>query len=250
VQVAGRGGTPKQDLEQEANMRSVVAPTPILLVILAAPGCDRSELSTISTAPEPSYASALAAKELDVTTCAFGQPFTLSSINAYFPIGVGSQWELEGEEKGALIELRIRVLDETEVVGGVTTRVVEEVEWEDGELLEVSRNFVAETEDGTVCYFGEEVDIFEDGGISHAGQWRADAPGNFPGILMPADPVPGLRFTMEGAPTVAEDVGRIVGAGPTRTPAGLFTEVIRIRESRSSRWERRPPKSHRSTGAD
>jgi hypothetical protein len=200
-----------------------------LVASLVAAACDQAEPPTAAVPPAPSEHTL--PRELDVALCAFGQTFTLASVNDYFPLGVGSEWNLEGEEGGALIELRIRVLNETEVVGGVTTRVIEEVEWEDGELLEVSRNFVAATEDGTLCYFGEDVDIFEDGGVSHEGAWRADQPGNFPGILMPVDPRPGVRFTMEGAPGVAEDQGRVVGAGPTVTPVGRFTEVIRIRES-------------------
>jgi hypothetical protein len=193
--------------------------------------CDQG--GPTSPLPEPTGPSGaiLAMQELDVSACAFGQAFSLESNNDWFPITVGSQWFLEGEEDGERIELRITVLGETETVGGVTTRVIEEVEWVDGELLEESRNFVASTEDGTVCYFGEDVNIYEDGGVSHGGAWRADQGDNFPGILMPADPHPGLRFVMEGAPGEAEDEGRVVGAGPTRVPVDVFTDVIRIRES-------------------
>jgi hypothetical protein len=119
------------------------------------------------------------------------------------------------------------VLDEVEIVGGVTTRVVEEREWEDGELLEVSRNYITAAEDGSICYFGEAVDVFENGTITHPGEWRADEPGFFPGILMPADPRPGMKFLMEGAPGIAEDHGMIVGSGP----AAGFRDTIRVRES-------------------
>ncbi|UCF20937.1 MAG: hypothetical protein JSU87_05940, partial [Gemmatimonadota bacterium] len=113
---------------------------------------------------------------------------------------------------------------ETELVAGVTTRVVEEREWVDGELIEVSRNYFAEASDGTVCYFGEEVD-------PPAGSWRADEPGNAPGIIMPADPRPGVRYQNEVAPGIAEDEARIVGIGQTvEVPAGTFSEAIRVRE--------------------
>lgn len=157
--------------------------------------------------------------------------FTLQSLNAYFPLTVGNQWFLRGEEDGAPIELRVSVLADTEQVGGITTRVVEEREWESGELIEVSRNFFAVTSEGTVCYFGEDVDIYENGVVvSHEGAWRADAPGNSPGIFMPADPRPGMKFTIEGAPGVAEDEGQIVGVGQVEVPAGTFSETIRVRE--------------------
>jgi hypothetical protein len=99
------------------------------------------------------------------------------------------------------------------------------------ELIEVSRNFFAQTQDGTVCYFGETVDIYEDGEIvSHEGAWRADAAGNAPGILMPAAPSSGMSFQQEVAPGVAEDEAQIVGTGTVTVPAGTFTDTIRVRE--------------------
>lgn len=73
-------------------------------------------------------------------------------------------------------------------------------------VIETSINYYAQTQDGTVCYFGEDVDIFlPDGGVSHEGAWRADDPGNAPGIFMPADPQVGMTFQQEVAPGTAED---------------------------------------------
>ncbi|MGH7564433.1 MAG: hypothetical protein ACREK5_08420, partial [Gemmatimonadota bacterium] len=119
-----------------------------------------------------------------------------------------------------------------ELVAGVDTRVVEERETEDGELIEVSRNFFAQAADGTLCYFGENVDFFEDGEVvSHEGAWRADGAGNRPGIIMPADPQPGMRFRMESAPGIAEDEGEVLEVGVAEeVPAGRFVETVRIRE--------------------
>ena len=53
--------------------------------------------------------------------------------------------------------------------------MVEERETEDGELVEVSRNFFAICEEtNSVFYFGEEVDDDEDGEIvGHEGAWLA-----------------------------------------------------------------------------
>lgn len=157
--------------------------------------------------------------------------FTLESRNAYFPLQVGRQWVLEGEEGGVRVQLQIEVLRRTEVVAGVTTRIIEERESHGGELVEDSRNFFAGASDGTVCYFGEDVDLYEGGRIvSHEGSWRADDPGNRPGIIMPAAPRAGVKFQMEGAPGVAQDEGTIVGTGKVVVPAGTFTETIRVRE--------------------
>lgn len=195
-------------------------------------GCDRPQpLSPEGAIPVSTPALSEAAKKLDPALCALDRGgFTLNSTNPYYPLGVGSQWFLEGEEDDEFIEVLITVLDETEEVGGVITRVVEEREWVDGELLEISRNFFAVASDGTVCYFGEDVDIFEDGEVSHEGAWRADEPGNAPGIIMPADPHPGMKYPNEIAPGIAEDEAKVVGVGPIEVPAGRFTETIRIEE--------------------
>jgi hypothetical protein len=153
----------------------------------------------------------------------------------------------QGTEQGRTIGLRITVLNETEAFYSgrrtVTTRVVEELEWEDANenglvddgtenLIEISRNFYAQTQDGTVCYFGEDVDIYEAGVVvSHEGAWRADDRGNAPGIFMPADPQPGMTYQQESAPGIAEDQATVVRRGRTVTvPAGTFENTITVRD--------------------
>lgn len=190
-----------------------------LAVATAATGCKKSDPIPIN--------------DLDIAVCApSAGPFTLAIDNEFFPLPLGHFLLLEGEEDGAELQVLITVLDETETVAGVVTRVVEERETEDGELVEVSRNFFAQAPDGTVCYFGEDVDIYEDGAIvSHDGAWRADGVTNLPGIMMPADPKLGDRFMQEFAPGVAEDRGWIVGVGErTKVPAGTFTDTLSITE--------------------
>jgi hypothetical protein len=157
---------------------------------------------------------------LDLALCSPDREFSLESTNPYFPMDVGRRWVLEGGDE----RVQITVLDETEVVAGVTTRVVEEREWEDGEEKEVSRNYFAQASDGTVCYFGEEVE-------PEMGEWRADQPGSRPGIIMPADPRPGMKFQMEVDPESAADEGLIIALGrTTKVPAGTFTDTVVLQE--------------------
>jgi hypothetical protein len=189
-----------------------------------AAGCESSTL-------EPEV---LVTKIADLAVCSpTAGGFSTTSTNPWFPMQVGYIWSYEGEEDGELVELRITVLDQIEVVGGVNTRVVEEREWIDGELIEVSLNYFAQGSDGSICYFGEAVDIFdpETGElVSHEGAWRADEGENAPGIIMPGDPVPGLKFDMEVAPGIAEDEGTVVGSGPLKVGNVTYAETIRIRE--------------------
>jgi len=60
-----------------------------------------------------------------------GGPFSLDGANEFFPLVVGNESVLEGadvDDEGEEVEIRIEstVLDETEMVAGVETRVVED----------------------------------------------------------------------------------------------------------------------------
>jgi hypothetical protein len=187
-----------------------------------------------------------AGQQLDPALCSPTQnTFNLTIDNPYFPLPVGQQWVYQGREQGETLGLRITVLNQTEEFRfgrtRVTTRVVEEVEWVDANangvidpdesLIERSLNYFAQTQDGTVCYFGEIVDIYENGVVvSHEGSWRADARGNAPGIFMPANPQPGMSFAQESAPSVAEDQATILRFVTAKTPAGTFTNALRVRD--------------------
>jgi hypothetical protein len=208
-------------------MRQSILTAALVTSVLLAAACDQ----TTAPGDRASFASA---RVLDLEVCdpAAGG-FTAGSTNPWFPLPSNQVWEYEGEEEGVPLELTITVLSLTEVVAGVTTRVVHEHEVEDGEVVEDSWNYFAQAADGTVCYFGEAVDIYhEDGSVTHEGAWRADdGPGFAPGIAMPADPRIGDRYQMELAPGIAEDEGRIVGTGSETVPVDTFSETLRVRES-------------------
>jgi hypothetical protein len=149
--------------------------------------------------------------------------------NLFFRLDPGLQLVLQGEEDGAALEVVVSVLDETETVNGLETRVVEERESEDGELVEVSRNFFAAcVQTGSVFYFGEEVDDYEDGQVvGHEGAWRVGEGENRPGLIMPAQPLLGARYYQEIAPGIAEDATETVAVGVTaEVPAGTFEGCI------------------------
>ncbi|HSU77129.1 MAG TPA: hypothetical protein VLI89_08655, partial [Burkholderiales bacterium] len=73
--------------------------------------------------------------QFDLKSCALQS----TGKNEYFILEPGHQLQLKSND--AL--LHITVLTETRVLDGVTTRVVEEREWKDGELHEVARNYFA-----------------------------------------------------------------------------------------------------------
>ena len=191
--------------------------------VLAVLACGLSPATAVPP-PEP----------LPLSLCAPNQTFDLQIDNPYYPLLPGQTSVFFGLDEGEPLGLRITVLKATETfydldpaIPDVVTRVVEEVEWadddEDGkvdrneDLIEVSRNYFAQTQDDTVCYFGEDVKIYEDGVFEGdtTGSWRADDPeaDNAPGIFMPGDPEAGMFFHTEAAPDVAEDTAEIIGFG-------------------------------------
>ena len=129
--------------------------------------------------------------------------------------------------------MEITVLKETKTVGGVITRVIEEREWESGELHEVSRNYFAICEaTNDVFYFGEDVDYYKNGAVvKHDGAWLASSNGNKAGLIMPGSPKLGMKYYQEIAPGVALDRAEIVNLdGICETPAGTFDRCLITKE--------------------
>lgn len=166
------------------------------------------------------------------------------SKNPYFILKPGRKLFYEGEdEEGAEISLRITVKKKTETItfesaGGeqvtVEARIVEEREWEDGELIEVSRNWFARCkETSDTYYFGEDVDIYEDGEIvSHDGAWRAGVDGAQPGIIMPGTYLLGAQYLQEVAPEVAMDRARHIEMNlSVSVQAGEFDDCVAVKET-------------------
>ncbi len=149
--------------------------------------------------------------------------------NQYFVMEPGFQLVLEGGDT----KLQITVLDETKTIDGVVTRIVEEKEWEDGKLYEISRNYFAmceETKD--IFYFGEDVDFYKGGKVvKHDGSWIAGTDGNRAGLIMAGTPKLKMMYYQEIAPGVAMDRAEIVSLDETcKTPAGTFSKCMKIKE--------------------
>jgi len=158
---------------------------------------------------------------------------TSTGRNKYFILEPGYQLILEGKEGEHTVQLIITVLDETKKIGSVETRVMEERETEDGELIEISRNFFAICKQTkSVFYFGEEVDKYKQGKVvAHEGAWIHGKNNARAGMMMPGEPLLGARYYQEVAPKVAMDRGEIVDVNATlKTPAGKFKGCLKVQE--------------------
>lgn len=147
-----------------------------------------------------------------------------ADCNAYLPLIVGRVWELDTAACAECEEFEavaVSILDEPPMlVGGQYVRVMEEREWVEDELAELSRNFVnqcANTQD--VYYWGEDVCIDPDDedameeppypghfdctteDLAYGpGAWRAGVDGAEPGVLFPGGAfLLGARYFQEVA---------------------------------------------------
>ena len=158
--------------------------------------------------------------------------FSLASKNRYYPLFPGSVVVLEGTEDGELVRVERRVLDDLQVVAGVTTHVLEAKEFKNGKLYEIARNFYVESDDGDVCYFGEDVAFYEnDKVVNNDGTWRAGVNGAKPGLIMPTNPTVDQAYYQENSPGVAQDMARVAAIDGTETLAGVtYRQTVLVKD--------------------
>jgi hypothetical protein len=101
-----------------------------------------------------------------------------------------------------------------------------------GELTEDTYDWYAQDKEGNVWYFGEDSTEYKNGkAVSTAGSWESGVGGALPGIVMPANPVPGPPYRQEYYVGEAEDWAQVDRLGMSITvPYGSFTGVLRTLE--------------------
>jgi len=164
--------------------------------------------------------------------------FQIRIDNPLFPLSSLRPKVFEGEERnpetGEAIKTRLEstAMPQTTVVAGVEVMVLQEKNYENGELVESTLDYFAQRKDSSVYYFGELVDGYDGGKIvGHKGQGLAGEGRNQPGVFTPARPTAGATFEQEQAPGVAEDRSKVVATDVTvTTPAGTFTGCIKTED--------------------
>jgi hypothetical protein len=139
--------------------------------------------------------------------------FRPTSDHPYFPLQPGQRWTYrEIDEEGTTLQVVVTVSSETkQVANGVEAAIVRDTVTEDGELIEDTMDWYAQDADGNVWYLGEDTAEFEDGELSsHEGSFEAGVDGALPGVIMPADPQPGMSYRQEYYAGEAEDNGAVL----------------------------------------
>ena len=159
--------------------------------------------------------------------------FSTTGRNQFFILEPGYQLTLEGKEDGQQTKLVITVLNETKKIGNVETRIMEEKESVNGNIVEISRNYFAFCQQtSSIFYFGEAVDNYKNGKVSnHEGAWIAEGK-NKAGLMMPGDILIGARFYQEIAPGIAMDRAEIISiTEKLKTAAGAFSNCLKSEET-------------------
>jgi len=179
--------------------------------------------------------------EFPIAACEFES----TGGNAFLRLQVNRQLYLSNKKcqecvkEDGLVELWITILPETRVITfpyagqmrTVRARVMEEYETEDGELEEVSRNFVADCNPmNDVYYFGE--DVFDGDGNPLPDGWLAGRDGAKPGILLPDRAyLLGSRYFQEFAPNARDRVEHTSMGFEVDVPAGTFKNCVEMTET-------------------
>jgi hypothetical protein len=158
--------------------------------------------------------------------------FTNAITNPYWPVTVGRRWTYVGTDAGIAESVSVVVDTSTKVILGVTCAVVRDMVYKNGSLVEDTYDWYAQDAGGNVWYFGEDSKEMANGSVvSTEGSWESGVNGAKPGIVMFADPQPGLIYRQEYLFEEAEDWAQVVSVLDTCTIGlGKFDEVVKTEE--------------------
>ena len=207
-------------------MRSALPVLAAVALLALAPSCagDGSTEAT-SSVPVPTGDEPVA---LDPAV------FVTRIDNPYWPLAPGSRWVYrETDGQGGEQRVEVSVTDRPRTILGIAATVVHDVVTEDGELVEDTWDWYAQDTAGNVWYLGEDTKEYEGGRVvSTEGSWESGVDGAQAGIVMAAQPRPGLAYRQEYLAGEAEDRARVLRLdGRAEVPFGSFDGLVVIEET-------------------
>jgi hypothetical protein len=213
---------------------SVLA-TASALLLAGATACGGDESAT------PTQTGALGPQEPTAELPQGGDPveldpadFTTEIDNPHWPMAPGSRWVYrETDAEGTVQRVEVTVTDRAKSITGIDAVVVHDQVTEKGELVEDTFDWYAQDSDGNVWYLGEDTTEYENGKPrTKEGSWEHGVDGAYAGIIVPADPVPGLAYREEYYKGHAEDEAEVLSVTATaKVPFGSFTDVLQTRNT-------------------
>jgi hypothetical protein len=158
--------------------------------------------------------------------------FTSHIDNPYWPMAPGSRWVYrETDAEGNVSRVEVTVTSKAKRILGIDALVVHDVLTEDGDVKEDTYDWYAQDGDGNVWYLGEDTKEFDTGKVSTEGSWEAGVDGAQPGVLVPADPKPGLTYRQEYYEGQAEDSAEVLRLDAKATvPFGAYDGLLQTKE--------------------
>jgi hypothetical protein len=160
--------------------------------------------------------------------------FTTDIDNPWWPMKPGSRWVYhEFDSEGANQKVVVTVTDRTKrIANGIEARVVHDVVAENGKFVEVTDDWYAQDQDGNIWYLGEDTTEYENGKpVTKSGSFEAGKDGAQAGVIMPADPRPGLSYRQEYYKGEAEDRGSVVILDEqAEVPSGHYRPALMTRD--------------------
>jgi hypothetical protein len=182
------------------------------------------------------------------TTCPTAVPFSSEQFshptridNEYLPMEPGTRLTYQGDVKAggstAPHQVVFTVTNMTEVVDGVRTQVIYDVDSDGGQVLEAELAFFAQSNAGNVWNLGEYPEEYTNGVFSGAPSvWLSGLDGARGGIHMLAHPEDPANRNVEYLQGIAPDIDFLDCAqvdsinGRAMVPAGSFSDVLTTHE--------------------
>ena len=172
----------------------------------------------------------------------------LDITNAYMPFQPGGMkvfTGVDGESKTAVVDTYLTETRSFSWNGQtVECRILRETSFAAGKLLEIADNYFAQSDDGTVYYFGEVVDNYDGPVVAdHHGSWLVGGPVRpgdpaetavavNPAVFMPGKPELGDVFKPEDLFPLVDETARVVATAEKLRFNGLrFKDVLVLKET-------------------
>ena len=214
--------------------RTAAALAAIAVLALGAAACGGDDTPTVTQAT-PTASSSSAGSNLPQGS----EPvkldpadFTTKIDNPYWPMSPGSKWVYrETDTQGTREKAVVEVTRETKrIANGVVARVIRDTVSENGTPVEITDDWYAQDSAGNIWYLGEYVTNYDKNGkvVDHGGSFEAGVDGAQAGIVMPANPEPGLSYRQEYYKGKAEDKGAVITVGQEQVevPFGHFDRNV------------------------
>ena len=157
--------------------------------------------------------------------------------NPLLPLAYLKQDILEGKEGGQTIRIERTILlnkHKKFTIAGQTidSLVMEDREIKNGALEEVTLDYFAQDDEGTVYYLGEDVDEYDGGKVKgHSGAWLFGKDTQHPGVIIPAHPKVGDKFKSEDVNKEIHEDDEVVAVNETvSVPAGTYENCVKVKE--------------------